>query len=245
MSQTRPRTKAAADAERRSAAASRRWPLIAALVGVGLVAVLGAAIAYRGSNLPLAFDTEWMNEILDSRHPALEVPAQIMDAVGGHLIGIVLVPVAIIVVLCFLRRFWAALYFTVATVLSAGLVQLLKGIFDRPRPEDILVVADIGSFPSGHVANAATMAVVIGFIAERTWVWAAGVAYTLLMMLSRTFLGAHWVSDTVGGLVLGAAVAVIVWAPFAHRMHREHESRRAIAASERVRRNSAAREHAT
>jgi undecaprenyl-diphosphatase len=144
-----------------------------------------------------------------------------MDTVGGGLFGVIILPVAITVVMLVLRRTWAAIYFAAASVVSAGLVQLLKNLFDRPRPEDMLVVADIGSFPSGHVANAATMAVVLGFILQRTWVWVAGIAYAILMMLSRTYLGAHWVSDTIGGLVLGAGVAVVLWAPFAHRLHLE------------------------
>ena len=65
------------------------------------------------------------------------------------------------------------------------------------------------------------MSVVIGFLLQRTWVWAAGAAYTVLMMVSRTYLGAHWISDTVGGLIVGSAIAVIAWAPFAHKLHLE------------------------
>lgn len=221
MSDTRPRTRFAAENERRAAAVSRRWPLISAATGTVLVAALGAIIAYRAGNLPFTFDTEWMEEVIEHRSPLWDVPALLMDWVGGNIVGIVILPLVIIVVLLALRRKWAAVYFTVATILSAGLVQILKNTFARPRPEDILVVADIGSFPSGHVANAATMAVVIGFLVQRAWVWVAGVAYVVLMMLSRTYLGAHWISDTVGGLVLGVSTAIIVWAPLAHRLHRE------------------------
>ena len=106
-------------------------------------------------------------------------------------------------------------------MLGVGVVQLLKNLFERPRPADMLVTADLGSFPSGHVANAATMAVVVGLIVRRTWVWIVGVVYAVLMMLSRTYLGAHWLSDTVGGLILGAGAAILVWAPFAYVLHRE------------------------
>ncbi len=222
MTENRPRTRYAADQALKSEVrVTRHWPLVSGIAAVVLAAVLGAVIAYRASNKPFEFDTEWMEEILEARNPVLEIPAQLMNTVGGGLFGVIILPIVIVVLLLILRRKWAALYFAAASILSAGLVQLLKNVFARPRPEDMLVTADIGSFPSGHVANAATMAVVLGFILQRTWVWVAGVVYVILMMLSRTYLGVHWVSDTIGGLVLGAGVAVILWAPLAHRLYLE------------------------
>jgi undecaprenyl-diphosphatase len=85
----------------------------------------------------------------------------------------------------------------------------------------MLVQSDPGSFPSGHTANAATMVVVFCILFPRVWVWCAGVVWAVLMAISRTYLGAHWLSDTIGGLVLGAGVAVIVWAPLAYRLAKE------------------------
>ena len=82
-----------------------------------------------------------------------------------------------------------------------------------------------GSFPSGHVANAATLAALLAIILWRWWVVVAGAVYVVLMALSRTYLGAHWISDTVGGLLIGAGVALIVWAPFANRMLSERQSK--------------------
>ena len=141
-------------------------------------------------------------------------------ALGG-ILGVFIVPLAAIAVLFLLKRRWAALYFAVASVVSALLVQIIKNLVGRPRPEEILVAADFGSFPSGHTANAATMAVALALILRRYWIWFAGAAYVVLMLLSRNYLGAHWLTDTLGGMVLGAGVAVIVWAPFAHRLHLE------------------------
>ena len=91
----------------------------------------------------------------------------------------------------------------------------------RPRPTEILVHPDFGSFPSGHSANAALIATTLGIIFWRTWIWITGAVYTVLMMLSRTYLGAHWISDTIGGMLVGVGVAVIIWAPFALRLYRE------------------------
>jgi undecaprenyl-diphosphatase len=201
----------------------RFWPLVSAFAVLVVAVLIGLLVMLRGAGNPLGFDTEWMDEIIEHRSPVWEVPSLAMNYLGGGVIGVFIVPIAIIVALCLFRRFWAASYFAVATILSAGLVQLLKGIFGRARPEDILVHADFGSFPSGHVANATTMAVVLAIVLRRNWVWIAGVVYVILMLLSRTYLGAHWLSDTVGGMLLGAGVAIIVWAPVANRLYREHE----------------------
>ena len=214
------------ETERTAARVSRRWPLLSAGAALILVLGLGALIYLRENNLPFEFDSEWMEELVEHRSPFWEVPALFMNNFGGGLFGVLMLPLLIVAVLCIVRKFWSALYFAAASVVSAGLVQLLKNLFDRPRPEEILVTADVGSFPSGHVANAATMAVVIGFIVRRLWVWIGGVVYTIAMLLSRNYLGAHWLSDTIGGLVLGVAVAVMVWAPFAHKLYLERHPHR-------------------
>ena len=186
-----------------------------------LAVALGLLIFVREKNLPFGFDTAWMEEIVEHRNPVWEAPSLVMNFLGGGWFAVFVVPLVVVVLLLAFRRYAAALYFTVAVLLSVGTVQLLKQSLGRPRPLEILVTSDTGAFPSGHVANAATLAVVLGVILRRGWVWAAGIAYTVLMMLSRTYLGAHWASDTIGGALVGAGVAVIVWAPFALRLERE------------------------
>ena len=202
---------------------TRRWPVVSASVAVLLAIVLGAVVVLRERGLPFSFDAEWMDEIVEHRNPFWEVPSLVMNSLGGGVIAVFVVPVVVIALLLVFRRPWAALYFTIAIILSAAVVQVLKTVVGRPRPEQILVVSDFGSFPSGHSANAATLAVALGIVFVRVWIWVAGSAYTLLMMASRTYLGAHWLSDTVGGLLLGAGVAVLLWAPFASRLYRERD----------------------
>ena len=198
---------------------SRRWPVVSGIVAIVAAVLLGVIILIRG-NLPFEADAEWMEEIIEHRNPVWELPSLVMNFLGGGWFAY-LVPLAIVVVLCVLRRFWSALFLAVSCILSAGIVQLLKEIVGRPRPEDMLVVSDFGSFPSGHSANAATLMVCLAIIVHRAWVWAAGAAYVVLMMVSRTYLGAHWVSDTIGGALVGIAVALIVWAPLARKLRVE------------------------
>ncbi len=198
----------------------RRWPLISASVAVGLVLVLGVIIAFRPSE-PFAVDLRWMAEVVEHRSPVWTAPALFFNYVGGGLLGSVVIPVVIFALLLAFRRPWGAAFFGIASILSVVCVQVLKHTVGRARPSEILVTSDTGSFPSGHTANAATMAVVFAILFPRVWVWCAGAAWSLLMAVSRTYLGAHWLSDTIGGLLLGAGVAVIVWAPLAYRLAEE------------------------
>lgn len=201
--------------------AARRWPLISAGLAVLLTVLLAALIFYREHDKPFGFDTACMNEVIEHRSTFWLVPSLAMNSLGGGVLGTVVIPLAVFVALLIRRGRWAATYFAIAAPLSGLLVQILKNAVGRPRPLEILVNADFGSFPSGHSANAATTAMVLAIVFPLWWVRIAGALYTVAMMLSRTYLGAHWISDTVGGLLLGAGVALIVWAPLAVRLHTE------------------------
>ena len=78
------------------------------------------------------------------------------------------------IALIIVKRPWSAAYFLTAEAVSAGGVQVLKHLFGRVRPEDIIVVSDYGSYPSGHVANAATLATAAVVLFPRVWVVLVG-----------------------------------------------------------------------
>lgn len=199
-------------------------PVIAYLaVGSALVVLsclLGWWIFARGET-PFAVDTAWNALVAEWWHPALTGFSQVMNWVGGGWFGVLVVPIGGAIGLIVLRRPWAAAYFLAASAVSAAGVQVLKHAFGRVRPEDILVLSDYGSYPSGHVANAATIAVAAIVILPRVWVGVVGAIWVVLMAFSRTYLHAHWLSDTLGGALIGAGAALLVAAAFAVPMARE------------------------
>ena len=112
------------------------------------------------------------------------------------------------------RRWWHLAAFAAAIVLSEVLIGSLKGIYDRARPPGSLVATSGASFPSGH-AIAASVTVVAAVIAlvppgrRRAWWGAAAVAFSIVMGLSRAYLGAHWLSDATAGILLGTSCALV------------------------------------
>lgn len=188
-----------------------------AVIGASLVlasVILGAVILLTG-NKPFLFDGVW-NSWLDSWHvPAVTTFALVMSWLGGGWFGIFAVPIAGALLLFLLRRPWSAVFFLSAEIVSAAAVQVLKHVFGRARPEEIIIVSDYGSFPSGHTANAATLAVAFFVLFPRLWVAIIGAAWIVLMALARTIVHAHWLSDTLGGAMIGAGavliVAAVVW----------------------------------
>lgn len=200
---------------------ARLWWVVSAGVALALVALLGLVIVWRERSAPFGFEVEFMSGLLAARADVWTVPAMVFNVLGAGLVSTFVVPAVVAGGLLLWRRPWAAGYYLIAATASATVTRVIKVLVARPRPEDMLVQPDFGSFPSGHSASAALLATALGIIFLRAWVWVAGAVYTVLMMLSRTYLGAHWISDTVGGMLVGAGVAVIVWAPFAYRLYRE------------------------
>lgn len=195
-------------AERTDAAAAPRLAWV--ITGVSLlVAAVGLGALVTAGGEPSAIDL-WWNGVTAGMPEGSVGFGLLMDFIGGGWFAVFAVPIGGAVLLLLARRVRGALYFLLASVMSAAIVQALKQAFGRARPDDILVAADYGSFPSGHTANAATIAIVLIVLFPRAWAVAVGVAWTLLMALSRTVLHAHWLSDTLGGALVGAGAAVLL-----------------------------------
>jgi undecaprenyl-diphosphatase len=121
-----------------------------------------------------------------------------------------------------LAKAWRPAIFTL--VASGGgliLSSLLKYTIDRPRP-DLVPHGNLiytSSFPSGHSMMSAvvylTLAALVTRLIERKRLkgYALGVAMilTLLVGVSRVYLGVHWPSDVLAGWAAGAAWALGCW----------------------------------
>ena len=192
-------------------------PRQAALLTAAVVAATVVVFALVADHSVLAriqrVDDAWLRLMISGRTPALTAIAKVFNVLG--LVYVTLpVRIALAGYLALRRRWWHLAAFAAAIVASEVLIGSLKGSYDRARPPGSLVATSGASFPSGH-AIAASVTVVAAVIAlvpagRRRVGWgAAAAAFSIVMGLSRAYLGAHWLSDAIAGIGLGTSCALV------------------------------------
>ena len=181
---------------------------------VALTAVLFALAARHGTMARIQrLDDAWLRLMISGRAPPLTAIAKVFNVLG--LVYVTLpVRIALAAYLALRRRWWHLAAFTAAVVVSEALIGPLKDIYDRARPAGSLVATSGASFPSGHAvaASVTVLAAVIALVpaGRRRILWgAAAVTFSILMGLSRAYLGAHWLSDATAGILLGTSCALL------------------------------------
>lgn len=190
----------------------RRVAILTAII-VAVTAGLFAAVASHGTLIRIQrLDDTWLRLMLSGRALPLTALARVFNLLG--LVYFTL-PVRIVVggLLAVRRQWWRLAAFTAAVAASEALIGPLKGLYDRARPTGSLVATSAASFPSGH-AVAASVTVIAAVIAlvpagRRAGLTLAAVIFSILMGLSRAYLGAHWLSDAAAGILLGASCALV------------------------------------
>ena len=211
VDETAPVADAAEDSRALRRARRRAGWLSAALLGVAAVLTVSLLIdPVQPWFQP--FDDWWFELVASHRSGLLTSIAEVLDVVGSV---VVTVPVRLVAltVLLVRRRWMQTLAFAVALVASELCIGPLKAVVDRARPPVRIVETTSASFPSGHAVAAAVTAfgLVIAFLprGRRRVHWVIGAALIAgCMAWSRTYLGAHWATDTLAGVCIGVGLAV-------------------------------------
>ena len=177
-----------------------------ALVVVGLVALVLASLQVDAREVPGAEAT-----VFGVLNGTTVLPFVVVWPVM-QLGNVLVVPASALVAAGF-RQWWLALELLVAGLGTYVAAKVVKGIWPRGRPDDLLAdvvvrgAAALGrGFVSGHAATLTALAVV-------AWPWLSRrgrivvAVLVTVVCLSRVYVGAHLPLDVLGGAALGLAVA--------------------------------------
>lgn len=142
-----------------------------------------------------------------------------------HYIGetLFVVVVAVIVLLYFWIRkknYWGMLFVLLTFAVGSGINQVLKRIFERPRPE-ILDQLTSFSFPSGHSMSGVLYLFTLAYIVSETtedrgkvkWAWMGAIVLAGFIGLSRIAESRHFATDVIAGWSMGYSwfIVCVIW----------------------------------
>lgn len=116
-----------------------------------------------------------------------------------------------------LKGYWRTLWHWLGlTMLTYGGIAIIKHLTNSPRPVGLMKTVVENSFPSGHTAVAVAMYGFVGILLARNstksgrkWILYTVGTIVSLVVLSRLYLGAHWLTDVLGGLLWGVICLMV------------------------------------
>jgi undecaprenyl-diphosphatase len=212
-----------------------------ALISISALACLLFAFGAIAQNVvagrSFAFDQRIILALRDPGNPSTPIgPAWLQEAARdltrlGSIIVLIIITLTFAGYL-FLARKYAGAWLMIAAVFGGiALNELLKLAFGRPRPDLAYQAVRVftSSFPSGHAElSAIAYLTIAALLAQNQSSFKIGLYFivlaaflTMLIGVSRVYLGVHYPTDVLGGWCVGAAWALGCWLLMTWIKHRD------------------------
>ena len=209
------------------------------IVAIGcLLIAFGLIAKFVAEGRSFAFDQRIILAFRDPIDPTAPIgPPWVQEAARdltslGSIIVLAIITFTVSVYLFLAGKYAAGWLMLVAVFGGVGLNESLKLAFARPRPDLIYHATRVftPSFPSGHAElSAITYLTIAALLAQsqsslkiRLFFIIVAALLTMLIGVSRIYLGVHYPTDVLGGWCIGAAWAAACWTLMTQLQDRGH-----------------------
>jgi undecaprenyl-diphosphatase len=187
--------------------------LFAAVVFTGAIVLANMAIRIVSNDAVSNIDVSAFNLMKQMRNAPADEIMITLTMLGDSLVMTALAAV-IVFWLIGHKAYRAALAALIAVLAGKIFVPILKYGIQRPRPAAVYDGAELFSFPSGHATMAALIFGILAVLVSHSMGrWSRALVYAMCGLVvvaiaySRVYLGVHWLSDVLGGLLFGSVMA--------------------------------------
>ena len=187
--------------------------LFAAIIFIGLVALANFGFRAATGDAISNIDLSVASLMRETRNAPADELMTVITMMGDTVVMLALT-LAILGWLIWHKAYRAA-YAAGFAIIAAKLFELaIKLGVQRARPSEIAYSGiELFSFPSGHATMSAVIFGVLAVLVSHSMGrWGRAIVYAIcavlavLIAFSRVYLGAHWLSDVLAGLVFGAVM---------------------------------------
>ena len=161
------------------------------------------------------FELNFIRYIQELRCPFFDFLFKALNIVDTPIFSLILIPILWMGV----NWKWGARLLYII-IINAFLNDFFKHLFMQPRPFDIdpsLGIITVGGygFPSGGAQTAVLYAAILfSCIKNKKWAWTIALNVVFWISLSRLYLGVHFITDILGGYLVGAFIVFIFFYVF-------------------------------
>ncbi|MEI6843249.1 MAG: phosphatase PAP2 family protein [bacterium] len=163
-----------------------------------------------------SLDTMLQIYLASSRTSVMTEFMYVLTTIFDLALPFVLIALCVAILVYIIRGKKHAVQFGLSLFIGAILIFFLKSYFNIGRPMDSVITAFGQSFPSYHATIVTIFFGMLMYLFDDYFGKISRIIFNsfcffiiLMVSYSRLYLGAHWLSDVLGGIVLGTIVCYL------------------------------------